>query len=149
MTQTRNRVWIDVVAALVTLAIGGVMLYALLPAVTAPGQQVVPPLPASTADTAQSLLTIFIVMTAIGAPVTIGIVLALVLKLTSPRVPASSTVAPDLSGVKAPAKAQAGAPQEMSPRAARLWKVLAAILVLVVAALGLGWFASMFAQLYR
>ena len=149
MAQTRNRIWIDVLAAVVTLAIGAVLLYALLPAVTAPNQQVVPPLPASAVDPTQTFLTIFIVMTAIGAPVTIGIVLALILKFTSRRVPASSSVAPEIPTTPLPARAAANAPQEMSPRQVRLWNILAALLVIVLSVLGLVWLASAFIQLYR
>ena len=149
MAPTRNRVWIDVLAAVVTLAIGAVLLYALLPAVTTPNQQVVPPLPASAVDPTQTFLTIFIVMTAIGAPVTLGIVLALILKFTSRRVPASSSVAPDIPTTPLPARAAAGAPQDLSPRQARFWNILATLLVIVVAVLGLGWLVNAFVQLYR
>ena len=103
MTQTRSRVWVEVFAVVVTLALGGMMLYALLPFITAPDQQVVPP--PQQMDLGQTLLTLFIAATAIGAPLTVGIVLVLLAKFVSRRVPASSSVAPEIPSPKAKPRA--------------------------------------------
>ena len=105
MTQTRNRAWIEVMLVVAALAVGGVMLYAFLPFITTTGQQVVPPPQAM--ETTQLLLMLFLVATAIGAPITFGIVLALIFKVVSPRVSASSSVAPDISAPKAKPAAKA------------------------------------------
>src|SRR5512139_4269935 len=115
MTQTRSRVWVEVLAVIVMLAIGGVLLYALLPFITAPDRQVVPPPQAM--DLGQTLLTLFIAATAIGAPLTAGIVLALIFKFASRRVAATSSVAPEIPAPKA--RPQAGEPtRELSSREA-------------------------------
>jgi hypothetical protein len=145
MTQARSRVWVEVLVVAVTLAMGGAMLYAFLPFITSPDQQVVPP--PRPMDTGQTLAMLFIVATAIGAPVTFGIVLALVAKPVSKRVPASSSVAPEIpsSQVKTQAAYQ---PTEMSPREARIWKLAATVLLLIVAMGALALLASAFAQLY-
>ena len=145
MAQTRNRVWVEVIAVVMTLAVGGVLLYTLLPFVTTPDQVVVPP--PQKMDVSQTLLTWFIVATAVGAPLTAGIVLALVLKFVSKRVPASSTVAPDLPVVKPKSKTTEPV-TDLSPREALLWKIAATVLVLIVAALGLVWVVSSFMQTY-
>ncbi len=146
MTQTRNRAWVEVILVVLALTVGGVMLYALLPFITAPGQQVVP-LPKEM-DLTQTLLMLFVAATAIGAPLTAGIVLALVFKVVSPRVPASSSVAPEIPSPKARPAPKSDEPQEMSPGEARVWRVLATLLVLVVGALGLAAAASTFVQTY-
>ena len=99
MTQTRNRGWVELGLVVMALAVGGVMLYALLPLITTPGQQVVPP--PKEMDLTQTLLMLFVAATAIGAPLTVGIVLALVFKVVSPRVSASSSVAPEIPSPKA------------------------------------------------
>src|SRR5512139_3620770 len=131
MTQTRSRVWVEVLAVIVMLAIGGVLLYALLPFITAPDRQVVPPPQAM--DLGQTLLTLFIAATAIGAPLTVGIVLALVLKFASKRVAATSSAAPEIPTLRAKPRA-AEQPKEMSPREALIWKIVATLLLLILAA---------------
>jgi hypothetical protein len=145
MTQTRKQVWMEVVLVALTLAAGGVMLYALLPFITAPDQQVVP-LPPSM-NLGQTLLTLFIAATAIGAPVTAGIVLVLVAKVVSKRVPASSSVAPEIPAPKAKLRS-VEEPKEMSPREALIWKIVATVLLLIVGAGALALLASAFAQFY-
>jgi hypothetical protein len=146
MTQTRNRGWVELGLVVLALSVGGVMLYALLPLITTPGQQVVPP--PQEMDLAQTLLLLFIVATAIGAPMTFGIVLALIFKVVSPRVPASSSVAPAIPTPKAKPALKAE-PKEMSPGEARVWKILAAVLVLAVGAVGLAVAVSAFLQIYQ
>ena len=145
MTQTRSRVWVEVFAVIATLALGGVLLYALLPFLTAPDQQVVPPPPPM--DLGQTLLTLFIAATAIGAPLTAGIVLALVFKFASKRVAASSSVAPEIPGPKAKPRV-AEESKEMSPREASIWKIVATVLLLILAAGALALLASAFVQFY-
>lgn len=146
MTQTRNRGWVELGLVVMALAVGGVMLYALLPLIATPGQQVVPP--PKEMDLTQTLLMLFVAATAIGAPVTFGIVLALVFKVVSPRVPASSSVAPAIPAPKAK-PAPTVEPKEMSPGEARVWKILATLLVLVVGAVGLAAAVSAFLQIYQ
>jgi hypothetical protein len=146
MTQTRSRVWVEVLAVVVTLGLGGVLLYALLPFITAPGQQVVPP--PQPMDLGQTLLTLFIAATAIGAPLTAGIVLVLLAKFVSRRVPASASVAPEIPAPKARPHA-GGAPKELAPREALIWKSVAVVLLLIVAAGALAGLAATFAQFYR
>ena len=146
MTQTRNRVWVEVVLVIVTLAMSGVLLYALLPFITPPDRQVVPP--PHPMDLGQTLLTLFIVATAIGAPLTVGIVLVLGAKFISRRVPASSSVAPEIPAPRA--KPRTGEQsRELSSREALMWKIVAAVLLLIVAAGALSWLAAAFAQFYR
>jgi hypothetical protein len=146
MTQTRNRAWVELMLVALALAVGGMMLYAFLPFITTPGQQVVPP--PKEMDLTQTLLMLFVAATAIGAPLTFGIVLALIFKGVSPRVPASSSVAPEIPSPKAKPASKAE-PKEMSPGEARVWKVLATLLVLAVGAVGLAAAASAFMQLYH
>ena len=145
MTQTRSRVWVEVLVVVATLALGGVLLYALLPFITAPNQQVVPP--PQPMDVGQTLLTLFIAATAIGAPLTLGIVLVLVAKFVSKRVPTSSSVAPEIPAPTAKPRA-VEQPKEMSPREALIWKIVATILLLIVAAGALALMASAFVQFY-
>ena len=145
MIQTRRQVWAEVLAVIVTLALGGVLLYALLPFVTAPDQQVVPP--PQSMDLWQTLLTIFIAMTAIGAPVTMGIVLLLLFKFASKRVPATSSAAPEIPTSKAKPQA-VDQPKEMSRREALIWKIVATVLLLIVGAGALALLAAVFAQFY-
>jgi hypothetical protein len=142
---TRKQVWLEVALVALTLAAGGVMLYTLLPLITAPDQQVVPPPPAM--DIGQTLLTLFVAATAIGAPLTAGIVLWLTAKFVSKRVPASSAVAPEILSPKAKARA-AEEPKEMSPREALIWKIIAAVLLLILGAGALALLAAAFAQFY-
>jgi len=146
MTQTRNRAWIEVMLVVAALTVGGVMLYAFLPFITTTGQQVVPPPQA--VETTQLLLMLFIAATAIGAPITFGIVFALIFKVVSPRVSASSSVAPEIPSPKAK-PASKSEPKEMSPGRARVWKVLATLLVLVAGAVGLAAAVSAFLQIYH
>jgi hypothetical protein len=146
MVLTRKRVWGELILVVLALTVGAVMLYALLPLITAPDQQVVPP--PQEMDLTQTLLMLFVAATAIGAPLTAGIVLALVFKVVSPRVPASSSVAPEIPAPKAKPAQKTTEPKEMSPGEARLWKVLATLLVLAVGALGLVAAASAFLQTY-
>ncbi len=146
MTQTRSRVWVDVLAVIVTLALGAVLMYALLPYVAAPDRQVVPsPHPM---DLGQTLLTLFIAGTAIGAPLTVGIVLVLLAKFVSKRVPASSSIAPEIPAPKAKPPAS-DAPKVMSPREALIWKITATVLLLIVAAGVLAGLAAAFVQFYK
>jgi heme/copper-type cytochrome/quinol oxidase subunit 2 len=111
------------------------VMYALLPQITQPGQPAVPALPPNAADPTQTFLTIFIVMTAIGAPVTGGIVLVLIMRALAHRLPSSSAAA-DSTKPKAarPAKAavSAAAPKELSPAEARFWKIAATLLSLAL-----------------
>jgi len=145
MTQTRSRVWVEVLAVVVMLALGGMLLYALLPFITAPNQQVVPP--PQPMDVGQTLLTLFIAATAIGAPLTAGIVLVLIVKFVSKRVPASSSVAPEIPSPKARSRA-AEQPKEMSPSKSLIWKIVATVLLLIMAAGALVLLAAAFAQFY-
>ena len=145
MTQTRSRVWVEVFAVVVTLALGGMLLYALLPFITAPYQQVVPP--PQPMDVGQTLLTLFIAATAIGAPLTAGIVLALVFKFASKRVAATSSAAPEIPTPRSKPRV-AEQPQEMSPREGLIWKIVATVLLLIVGAGALALLASAFAQFY-
>ena len=146
MTQTRSRVWVEVFAVVVTLALGGMLLYALLPFLTAPDQQVVPP--PQQMDLGQTLLTLFIAATALGAPLTVGIVLVLLAKFVSRRVPASSSVAPEIPTPKAKPRAVEQS-AEMSAREALIWKIVASALLLMVGAGALALLASAFAQFYQ
>ncbi len=147
MTQTRGRVWMEVFAVVMTLAIGGVLLYALLPFITAPEQVIVPPPRAM--DPTQTLLVLFVTATAIGAPVTFGIVLALLFRFVSKRVPASSNAAPEIPTARPkPAPKTAVQPVAMSPQEARRWKIAATLMVLVLMAAGLIWLGINFAQTY-
>ena len=146
MAQTRRQVWVEISAVVVTLALGGMLLYALLPAMTTPDQQVVPPPQAM--DTTQMLLTLFIAATAIGAPLTAGIVLALIFKFASRRVAPTSSVAPEIPAPKA--RPQAGEPtRELSSREALIWKIVATVLLLIVAAGALAGLTATFAQFYK
>jgi hypothetical protein len=146
MTYSRKQVWIEVVLVVLALAAGGMMLYALLPAVTTPDQQVVPP--PSAMDVQQLLLTLFVAATAIGAPLTAGIVLWLTAKVVSKRVPASSTVAPEIPAPQPQAR-PADEPKEMSSREALIWKIVATVLLLILGAGALAVLASAFAQFYQ
>jgi hypothetical protein len=146
MTHSRKQVWIEITLVALTLAAGGMMLYALLPAITTPDQQVVPPPPPM--DVQQLLLTLFIAATAIGAPLTAGIVLWLVAKFVAKRVPASSSVAPEIPSPKAKPRT-AEQPQEMSPREALMWKIVATVLLLIIGTGALALLASAFTQFYR
>jgi len=134
MTQSRRARWIEVIGAIVTLAVAAGLMYALLPLLVRPDQQVVPPLPQSTADPTQAFLMMFIAMTAIGAPVTMAAVLALIVRKLSTALPASSAAAPDTtpkSAAKAARPAESSRPKELSPREAMQWKIIATLLVLI------------------
>ncbi len=146
MTQTRSRVWVEVLAVIVTLALGAVLMYALLPYITPPDRQVVPP--PQPMDLGQTLLTLFIVATAIGAPLTVGIVLVLFAKFVSRRLPASSSVAPEIPTPQAKPPAS-DSPKEMSPREALIWKIVATVLLLIVTAGALAGLVAAFVQFYK
>jgi len=146
MTHSRKQVWIEITLVALTLVLGGMMLYALLPAITTPDQQVVPPPPPM--DVQQLLLTLFVAATAIGAPLTVGIVLWLVAKFVSKRVPASSSVAPEIPSPKAKAR-PAEESKEMSPREALMWKIVATVLLLIIGVGTLALLASAFTQFYH
>lgn len=132
MRTARNR-WIDVVGAIGLLVVAAAMMYALLPQRTLPGQQVVPPLPASASDPTVAFLTIFIVMTMVGAPITLAVVLALIVRWVSKQVPASSSVAESKATSKAPTKPSAAgeAPKALSAKEETLWKIVAPVLSLI------------------
>jgi hypothetical protein len=135
MTQSRRTRWVEVIGVIVTLAVAGGLLYALLPLLVRPDQQVVPPLPQSAADPTQAFLMVFIAMTAIGAPVTMAAVLAWIVRKLSAALPASSSAAPDttLKSTVKTARPTAGSsqPKELSPREAMWWKIIATLLVLI------------------
>jgi hypothetical protein len=135
----------EVALVVLTLAIGGVMLYALLPFITTPDQQVVPP--PQSMDLWQTLLTLFIAATAIGAPIAAGIVLVLVARFVSKRVPASSSVAPEIPTPKGRPHT-VDQPGEMSPREAMIWKIVATVLLLIIAVGVMMLMAAAFAQFY-
>ncbi|HTP11406.1 MAG TPA: hypothetical protein VMP08_24305 [Anaerolineae bacterium] len=145
MVQTRKQLWIEIVFVVLTLAAAGMMLYALLPFITAPDQQLVPPPPPM--DVQQTLLTLFIAATAIGAPLTVGIVLWLVARPISKRLPASSSVAPEIPSPQPKARPAEGL-KEMSPREATMWKIIATVLLLIIGVGALVLLASAFAQFY-
>ena len=137
MRTFRSR-WLDVLGLLFMLAAAAAMMYVFLPQQTRPGQQIVPPLPASAADPLQAFLTIFIVMTAVGAPVTMAIVLALVLRWVSKQVPASSAAAEAAAKPVAKATKLAVKPasdqivKPLSPREETFWKIAATLLTLLI-----------------
>lgn len=145
MVQARKQIWGEVVMVVITLALAGGLLYALLPSITTSEQVLVPP--PREMDVAQTWLTLFVAATAIGAPLTAGIVLALIVRYVSKRVPASSTVAPEISAPKPKLKAVEPA-KELSAREARLWKVVATLLLLLVTALVLAALTGSFLHLY-
>jgi hypothetical protein len=146
MTHSRRQVWIEIALLALTLAAGGMMLYALLPFITAPDQQVVPPPPAM--DVQQLLLTLFVAATAIGAPLTAGIVLWAVAKVVAKRVPSSSSAAPEIPSPK-PGARPVEEPKEMSSREALIWKIVATVLLLIIGTGALALLASAFTQFYR
>jgi hypothetical protein len=146
MTHSRKQVWIELSLVALTLAAGGMMLYMLLPFITAPDQQVVPPPQAM--DIQQTLLTLFVAATAIGAPLTVGIALWLFAKFIAKRLPASSSAAPEIPSPKPKARST-DEPKEMSPREALIWKIVATVLLLIIGAGTLAVLASAFAQFYQ
>ena len=146
MAQTRKQAWLEVVLLVLTFMVAGTALYMLLPMVTAPDQIVVPP-PREMSQS-QLFLTIFVAMTAVGAPVTAGIVLALVLKFVSKRVSASSSLAPAIpSPIARPHGGET--PREMSAGEARVWKIAATVLLLMLGAGAMAGLAQIFAQFYK
>jgi len=136
--RTLRRRWIDIIGLLVALGAAAGMMYTFLPDLTQPGQRVVPPLPASASDPLQSFLTIFVVMTTIGAPVTLAIVLMIVMPWLSKQLPASSAAA---EAAKPSAKATKSAVKPALDRAAKplsareevFWKIAATVLTLLIA----------------
>lgn len=133
--RTLRRRWIDIIGLLVALGAAAGMMYTFLPDLTQPGQRVVPPLPASASDPLQSFLTIFIVMTTIGAPVTLAIVLMIVMPWLSKQLPASSAAAE--AAAKATKSAAKPAPDRavkpLSAREETFWKIAATMLTLLIA----------------
>ena len=133
--RTLRRRWIDIVGLLVALGAAAGMMYTFLPDLTQPGQRVVPSLPASASDPLQSFLTIFIVMTTVGAPVTLAIVLMIVMPWLSKQLPASSAAAE--AAAKATKSAAKPAPDRavkpLSAREETFWKSAATVLTLLIA----------------
>jgi hypothetical protein len=128
MRQSSSRRLLDILVLVILLGGAAFVMYSLLPQRTATGQAVVPSLPASAFDPAQAFLTVFITMTAVGAPVTGAIVLALILKGVSKSIPLNAAT-PDRPIEKRPAPA---APKELSKGEALLWKIVATVLILIV-----------------
>lgn len=143
MQLLRSR-WVDVIGLVVALVAAGGLMYALLPMLVSPDAQVVPALGPGAEDPAQIFLTIFVVMTSVGAPVTLAIVVGVLLKLISPGLPASSAVAPNLSSKAAVKAAPQAAPQPLSRREEIFWKIVAGVLLLALgagaAAASVAWF---------
>jgi hypothetical protein len=110
-------------------------MYFLLPLLVPADQQVVPPLSASMSDPTQAFLTAFIAATAVGAPVTLAIVLALILRKLSSALPASSSVAPDTSPTgKSQSTGAPAVPKEMSHGERWTWRIIATVLSLLMIA---------------
>ena len=136
--RTLRRRWIDIVGLLVALGAAAGMMYTFLPDLTQPGQRVVPSLPASASDPLQSFLTVFIVMTTVGAPVTLAIVLMIVMPWLSKQLPASSAAAeaakPSAKATKSAAKpAPDRTVKPLSAREETFWKIAATVLTLLIA----------------
>lgn len=127
MSQSTSRRLMDLIVLVVLLGGAAFVMYNLLPQRTAAGEAVVPPLPASAFDPVQAFLTVFITMTAVGAPVTGAIVLALILKGVSKSIPLNAAT-PDQPIEKRTAPA---APKELSKGEALLWKIVATVLILI------------------
>ena len=121
----------DVLIVLIILFVAGALMYSFLPDITRPGQTVVPPLPANASD--PTFLTLFIIATAVGAPVTGAGVLAFLFYKASKNVPADTLLTPALGPDKVKAKS-ANEPEELSPREAAFWKIVATLLILGVLA---------------
>ena len=137
----------DVLIVLIVLVVAGGLMYMFLPDITHPGQTVVPPLPANASDPTQSFLTLFIIATAVGAPVTGAIVLAFLFYKASKNVPSETLLTPTLGSGKATAK-PASESKQLSPREATFWKIVATLLILgVLAVAGLAmwpWLVQLF-----
>src|SRR5512135_359606 len=127
MSRSSSRRLLDFIVLVVLLGGAGFVMYNLLPQRTLAGQDVVPPLPASASDPLQAFLTAFIAMTAVGAPVTGAIVLALILKGVSKSIPLNAAT-PD-QPIEKPKAPQA--PKELSKGEALLWKIVATVLILI------------------
>ena len=138
---------LDVLVVLIVLVVAGALMYTFLPDITRPGQAVVPSLPANASDPTQSFLTLFIIATAVGAPVTGAIVLAFLFYKAGKNVPANTLITPTLMPAKAVAKPAAESKQ-LSPREATFWKIVATLLILgMLAGAGLAmwsWLAQLF-----
>lgn len=132
--SSASRRFLDIIVLAILLAGAGFVMYNLLPHVTKPNEAVVPPLPASAFDPVQAFLTVFIAMTAVGAPVTGAIVLALILKGVSRSIPVNAaTPEPPIEKKKVD---QSG-PIELSKGEALFWKIAATLLILgAIVALG-------------
>jgi hypothetical protein len=122
-----SRRLLDIILLAILLAGAGFVMYNLLPQVTKPNQAVVPPLPASAADPVQAFLTVFIAMTAVGAPVTGAIVLSLILKGVSKSIPLDGAT-PDQPIEKK--KVDLAGAKELSRGEATFWKIVATLLIL-------------------
>lgn len=125
-SATSRRV-LDIIVLAILLAGAGFVMYNLLPQVTKPNEMVVPPLPASAFDPVQAFLTVFITMTAVGAPVTGAIVLALILKGVSKSIPLNAAT-PDRPIEKK--KVDPAGVKELSKGEATFWKIAATLLIL-------------------
>ncbi len=125
--SSTSRRFLDIVVLAILLAGAGFVMYNLLPQVTKPNQAVVPPLPASAFDPAQAFLTVFIAMTAVGAPVTGAIVLALIFKGVTKRIPLDAAT-PDQPIEKR--KVDPSSVKELSKGEATFWKIVATLLIL-------------------
>ena len=127
MSQSSSRRLLDLIVLVVLLGGAAFVMYNLLPQRTAAGDAVVPPLPASAFDPAQAFLTVFITMTAVGAPVTGAIVLAFILKRVSKSIPLNAA-----TPVQPREKRQTPvAPKELSKGEALFWKIAATVLILI------------------
>jgi hypothetical protein len=127
MRTVRSR-WVDVVGLIFTVVASAALMFALLPQRTLPGEQVVPPLPAGASDPTQAFLTLFVVMTTVGAPVTIAIVLALIVRGVSKRLASADATAKSAQLPAKPAAGRSAVP--LSPREERFWKIVATLLIL-------------------
>lgn len=140
MSRSSSRRLLDFIVLVVLLGGAGFVMYNLLPQRTLAGQDVVPPLPVSASDPLQAFLTAFIVMTAVGAPVTGAIVLAVILKGVSKSIPV------DASTPDRPVEKQAAlkSPKELSKGEALFWKIAATVLILgLIGGLGLALWPSL------
>ena len=136
-----SRRWLhDLILVLIVLGGAAYVMYSLLPYRTQPGDVVVPPLPDSASNATMSFLTIFIVASAVGAPVTGGVVLAIVFRLLSRRVPTDALAVPAApkSVSKAAKSGQLAEPRELSRGEVVFWQIAATLLIIgVIVVLGI------------
>ncbi len=133
----RNR-WIDVIGVIMTLAVAGALMYALLPAARSPSgipdcaAQATRPECLAATNTTVALLTIFVVGTAVGAPITLAIVLALIMRKVAPDLSSGSSGAPAVRPSVKPQTATASTgPKELSRGEVLFWRIAAAVLSLI------------------